>query len=637
MAGSTIADRQKRERSVRPKGSDTHRILQPIVESVSGDLEVEQKIDVEVGNGGGDDEAMEKLDKKYQQLKNKVEEYFDDDNGKAYEPPPMVRSPPQPTKEEFESHQTTHTPYAPWCKHCLAARATRMQHPSKGRKAMVVPDVDTGVGPIKVSSDYMYMHERKGKYREAAYNPPHMVMIEHSKGRCWAYRVPNKGVLEDAYWLLKRMVQDLDNMGLRHHKIRLKSDQEPAIISVQRAIQEMRPNVIPTNSLVGESECNGRVENTIRRIQEKVRVLRHQVEQGIKERIFDNAPIMAWLVRWAAELLSKYPFGDDGRIPFERIRNEACAVPLVPFGETIMHLPLQTASGSKGDPIKRQGVWLGTVERTEEVVVGTTRGIVKCRIGHRFAENERWNREMVLGMMGVPWETIPGRRSKHLPVEITEEGHEVIVDDKTNKDPDINDEDEDNGVKLRGGLDRLHISKKVVGKYGATRGCPACREIQRRGQEAGRLGYNHSSACRQRIFNEMTRDPEYKPLVDKHGNMKTSDDKDLVALEQQIGQAKWAKRAINVIEQRMMAEGDNLGSMLNSVMMKMLGKEMDVAEVYSPPRVTAMAQKMGLRAGWSSDLTICDEIGQPGGFNKVNMRNKAIRQFIRDRPIPWTL
>ena len=139
-------------------------------------------------------------------------------------------------------------------------------------------------------------------------------------------------------WLPERMVQDLDNMGLRHHKVQLKADQEPFIISVQKVSQEMRPNVIHTNGLVVEPECNGRVENTIRRIQEKVRVLRHQVEKWIKERIFDNAFVMACLVRWVAELLSKYSPGDDGRIPFERIRNEVCAVPQVPFGEVMMYL-----------------------------------------------------------------------------------------------------------------------------------------------------------------------------------------------------------------------------------------------------------------------------------------------------------
>ena len=340
LAGSSIADRHQRARTVRPNEENTHRLLQPISDEMLGDLEGDKG----KSGDGGEQESMEQLDQKYQQLKNKIEEYFDDEHGKEYKQPPVVKTPPQPTREEFERHQATHTPCAPWCKHCLAARAVRSQHPSKGRKAIVVPDIDTGSGPTKVSMEYMYLHERKGKYKESTHNPPHMVMIEHTKGRCWAYRVPNKGIMDDAHWFPERMVQDLDNAGMRHTKIQLKSDQEPAIVSVQRAIQDMRPEVIPTNSPVGESECNGRVENTIRRIQEKVRVLRHQIEQGIRDTILDDAPIMAWMVRWSAELLSKYSPGDDGKTPFERIRNETCVTPLVPFGETVMYLPLKTVT-----------------------------------------------------------------------------------------------------------------------------------------------------------------------------------------------------------------------------------------------------------------------------------------------------
>ena len=67
--------------------------------------------------------------------------------------------------------------------------------------------------------------------------------------------------------------------------------------------------------------------NAIRRVQEKIRILRDQLETGLACKIFDIAPIMSWLIRWAAEILSKYAPGDDGKTPYERIRNEACAVP----------------------------------------------------------------------------------------------------------------------------------------------------------------------------------------------------------------------------------------------------------------------------------------------------------------------
>ena len=198
--------------------------------------------------------------------------------------------------------------------------------------------------------------------------------------------------------MAERMIKDLDDMGLRHEKIQLKSDQEPAIITVQKETQELRPNVVPTNSPVGESECNGRVENAIRRIQEKTRALRHQLEQGLKERNPDEAPIMAWMVRWAAELISKYSPGDDGRTPYERIRPESCAVQCVPFGEAVMYLPLKTAASSKGESAKKLGIWLGTIERTEEVIIGICRGVVKCRSVSRLIDNEKWIEEVVLGM-----------------------------------------------------------------------------------------------------------------------------------------------------------------------------------------------------------------------------------------------
>ena len=45
-----------------------------------------------------------------------------------------------------------------------------------------------------------------------------MIMVDHKHGRCWAYRAPNKGVLEEAYWLPGRMVQDSDNNGFKSQR-----------------------------------------------------------------------------------------------------------------------------------------------------------------------------------------------------------------------------------------------------------------------------------------------------------------------------------------------------------------------------------------------------------------------------------
>ena len=76
-----------------------------------------------------------------------------------------------------------------------------------------------------------------------------------------------------------------------------------------------------------------------------------------------------------------------------------------------------------------------------------------------------------------------------------------------------------------------------------------------------------------------------------------------------------------------------LGDRLNRTMLGMVVKQMQVSEVYSPPRVMEMANKKGLRGGWSWDFTTSDENGRPWDSNDKTMRNQAIRKLIKDQPL----
>ena len=164
------------------------------------------------------------------------------------------------------------------------------------RRAGLVPDTDKSQdGPIKISIDHMYMHERAGRDVESKRDPPYLIVIEHRHGRVWAYQIPNKGHNDETSWFPARFVQDWNNCGFKGVRVQLKTDQEQAMVSLQSAVQAIRPReVIPVNSPFGESENNGRVENAIRRAQEKSRVLRHQFEEGINQKVADSSPIMAW-------------------------------------------------------------------------------------------------------------------------------------------------------------------------------------------------------------------------------------------------------------------------------------------------------------------------------------------------------
>ena len=61
--------------------------------------------------------------------------------------------------------------------------------------------------------------------------------------------------------------------------------------------------------------------------------------------------------------------------------------------------------------------------------------------------------------------------------------------------------------------------------------------------------------------------------------------------------------------------------------------KMDIAEVYSPPRVTETAAKMGLKPGWALDLTQVDEEdGQRWDFSVEAKRKKAKEKIKNDKP-----
>ena len=155
--------------------------------------------------------AWKEAKKKIEELETKMTEQFEDAPTEREHDNPMLKAPVKPTQEEWNKHQTTHTPFAAWCPHCLAARNVRRNHPTQGRKGRLVPDTETGEGPTKVSLDYMYLHDRVGRYKETQHNPPYLVIVEHTYGRCWTYQVPNKEVKGEAHWAPKRILQDLEN------------------------------------------------------------------------------------------------------------------------------------------------------------------------------------------------------------------------------------------------------------------------------------------------------------------------------------------------------------------------------------------------------------------------------------------
>ena len=322
---------------------------QPVRPSIKADKLESQGHGIEEESMGEEEvEEIEELVERVEKMERQIKREEEDPDV------PVVKEPVRPSKEDVAKHEATHAHYKSWCKYCNQGLAIRDQHRRKQNRkkgqrkvrsgAAEVPDTEANVnGQVKYSIDYMRMdstgdEESDGKAMST------MVMVNHEDGGVFAYATPGKGIQGDRYWLPKRMSKDIDNCGTKEARIQVKSDQEPSVVAVQEEIREIRRGkTICVNSPVGESECNGRAENAIRRVEVKVRTLRAHIEDKTKSKVDMSKPFATWLIRWAGEVITKYTKGKDGKTSWHRRRGEECAKPIVPICDKVLYPPLKTA------------------------------------------------------------------------------------------------------------------------------------------------------------------------------------------------------------------------------------------------------------------------------------------------------
>ena len=146
-----------------------------------------------------------------------------------------------------------------------------------------------------------------------------------------------------------------------------------------------------------------------------------------------------------------------------------------------------------------------------------------------------------------------------------------------------NTDDEDMEVEFKSGIDKFHVSKKAIDRYGPAVGCPACVAIKKRGITTGRVGVNHNDICRRRVTTEMRKDPLYRQFMQKHdGSISTVEDQH--NLDEQRGHNR---KAIHALQQDVKKRISNITDQLDQAMMSRLVASMDVAEFYRRPLVAA--------------------------------------------------
>ena len=222
--------------------------------------------------------------------------------------PCILRDPGAPTAAEVEQHYVTHLHFRAWCPACVEGKAKDRPH----RKQ----EVEEEKRLPEIVFDYGFMGA-EGEDTIAI-----QVARDRRTRMLFAHVVPKKGFTHGHG--AEEMIKDIKKLW--YSEIILKCDGEPALKSVQEEVKRRRPEpTILENSPVGDSRSNGAAERAVQAVGEQVRVLRRGLEQRLGVKLSGKHPVMAWLVEHAADLISRFQVGDDGRTAYEMMKGRSAS------------------------------------------------------------------------------------------------------------------------------------------------------------------------------------------------------------------------------------------------------------------------------------------------------------------------
>ena len=389
-------------------------------------------------------------------------------------------APTQPSNTERERHEVTHCPYRSWCPVCVAGRGQKTGHKKQKRDGSELP---------RFAMDYGFLGD------EGQPTASLLVMRELKTGMMLGMIVEKKGI--GASWVEQRVAHFINGFG--HKKLLLRSDNEPSILALRKKIAELVDGqVITEDSIKGESQTNGLAEVGVKIVEGMVRTLKIAVETRIGETLASDSILLAWLTEHAAVVYNRCAVLADGRTPWQRAYGKSSTMPLLPFGEKILHKQLKKTGDLKNSlqPRFKFAFYLGSRSRSGEHFVGKPEGVVRCRDVRRLTEDKRWDLDGLKAVKGAPWAPVNGVSTLEVPTH--------IVTEKVAREEDDGEFRRDINIK------RMMIRKADVIKYGETPGCPGCRAVLEGRRQ------NHSEECRKEMERKMDADPEGAEKVERN-------------------------------------------------------------------------------------------------------------------------
>ena len=187
--------------------------------------------------------------------------------------PNLKSAPRRPTQAEIDLHNTCHSPFRSWCKHCLKGKGVSDQHRRRNPELRDKP---------MISIDYAFLTSIESD------TLPILVYKDKARKYIKTMIVPKKGKDPAAVEFLCSSIRDA---GYGKDFL-LRSDQEHSIVALREKVCEIMGGV-PEDAPLGDSGSNGDVENAVRQAVGQIRTLKSGLEErttrGNYWRTSDNA------------------------------------------------------------------------------------------------------------------------------------------------------------------------------------------------------------------------------------------------------------------------------------------------------------------------------------------------------------
>jgi hypothetical protein len=294
--------------------------------------------------------------------------------------------------------------------------------------------------------------------------------------------VASKGtVCEEAVDAALRGIREFGHSG----KVILKADGEASIRALkEELLRKMEEGGFSAQPVAYEHESNGSIENGVKAFKGLFRVHLLALDRKLGTQIPIDHPIVAWLVEFIGDILTKYLVGLDGKTGYERLFGKASREELLEFGEVVLwRRPRGQDTNVIVDARWETGIWVGRKWCTPHHLVSFGDRVIECRAVQRVPKADRWKIDMINTVRATRWAN----------PAVADPAPLVVLPGPVESPPEPPD--------ARPYVPRpVYIRMEDIRRFGRTAGCRRCT-LMTNGEPA--RGIVHTRACRERIERAM--------------------------------------------------------------------------------------------------------------------------------------